>query len=177
LRKLLQRFIDVCEALEYAHSRGVLHRDLKPGNIMLRDDGTVALIDFGISRSAHVNKEAADGPPSITGTPYYMSPEQARGSSTDERTDLYALGVMLYQMLTGEKPYAGDTPEAILEQHCNAPVPRLPSRLALYQPLLDRMLAKDATQRLSSARELHEAIDALEAAAEADAENAEALSA
>src|SRR4029077_12012201 len=77
-------------ALAIIHAAGIVHRDLKPGNIMLRDNGSVALIDFGISRSAHVNREGADGTEVITGTPYYMSPEQARGSSTDERTDIYA---------------------------------------------------------------------------------------
>ncbi|HZF29198.1 MAG TPA: protein kinase [Gammaproteobacteria bacterium] len=173
----LKNTAEIAHALSIIHGAGIVHRDLKPGNIMLRDNGTVALIDFGISRSAHVNREGADGGGTISGTPYYMSPEQARGSSTDERTDLYALGVILYQMLTGEKPYAGDTPEAILEQHCNAPVPRLPRGLVLYQALLDRMLAKDATQRLASARELLEAIDSLSAAAAAEAESAEALSA
>ncbi|HEX5046573.1 MAG TPA: protein kinase [Gammaproteobacteria bacterium] len=173
----LKNVAEIAHALSIIHGAGIVHRDLKPGNIMLRDNGTVALIDFGISRSAHVNREGADGGGPITGTPYYMSPEQARGASTDERTDIYALGVILYQMLTGEKPYAGDTPEAILEQHCNTPVPRLARGLALYQPLLDRMLAKDAAQRLASARELLEAIDSLAAAAEADADSAEALSA
>jgi serine/threonine protein kinase len=172
----LENTKEIAHALSIIHGAGIVHRDLKPGNIMLRDNGTVALIDFGISRSAHVNRESADAA-SISGTPYYMSPEQARGDPTDERTDIYALGVILYQMLTGEKAYTGDTPEAILEQHCHAPVPRVPRALALYQPLLDRMLAKDAAQRLANARELLEAIDTLAAAAEAEADSAEALSA
>ncbi len=97
----------------------------------------------------------------IAGTPYYISPEQARGQPTDERTDLYALGVILYQMLTGEKPFTGDTTNAILDQHYNAAVPRLPPQFATYQALLDKLLAKDAAQRLANAREVTETIDHL----------------
>ena len=88
-----------------------------------------------------------------------MSPEQARGEPTDERTDFYALGVILYQMLTGEKLYVGETTQAILDQHTHAPLPRLPGSLGANQPLLDRLLAKDAAARLASARELMEAIE------------------
>jgi serine/threonine protein kinase len=95
----------------------------------------------------------------ISGTPYYMSPEQARGEPTDERTDVYALGVILYQMLRGEKLYVGETTQQILDQHTHAPLPRLPAALAAIQPLLDRMLAKEAGARLPNARELIEAID------------------
>jgi eukaryotic-like serine/threonine-protein kinase len=151
---------EIAHALSIIHTAGVVHRDLKPGNIMLRENGSIALIDFGISHSTR-----ADAPPaaasseSISGTPYYMSPEQARGEPTDERTDLYALGVILYQMLTGERLYVGETTQAILDQHSHTPVPRLPAPLSASQPLLDRLLAKDAAARLSSARELMEAIE------------------
>jgi serine/threonine protein kinase len=156
----LRYVAEIAHALSIIHTAGVVHRDLKPGNIMLREDGTIALIDFGISHSAHVNAPPTDDTEQqIAGTPYYMSPEQARGAATDERTDLYALGVILYQMLTGEKPFTGNTPEAILEQHCNAPLPRLPAPLAAQQVLLDQLLAKDATQRLANAREVLEAIE------------------
>ena len=150
---------EIAHALSIVHTAGVIHRDLKPGNIMLRSDGTVALIDFGISHQIGDLLNAAAG--QIAGTPYYISPEQARGQPTDERTDLYALGVILYQMLTGEKPFTGDTTNAIIDQHYNAAVPRLPPQLAAYQALLDKLLAKDAAQRLANAREVTETIDHL----------------
>ena len=169
---------EIAHALSIIHAAGVVHRDLKPSNVMLRDGGSVALIDFGISHSAHVNQPSDDGSLiTIAGTPYYMSPEQARGETTDERTDLYALGIVLYQMLTGEKPYVGETTRAILEQHCESATPTLPSPLDPLQPLLDRLLAKDRSQRLANARELIEALDeANEAVAELEVTPVSALS-
>ena len=155
----LKHTAEIAHALSIIHTAGIVHRDLKPGNIMLREDGTVALIDFGISHQIEDMLNAAAG--QIAGTPYYISPEQARGQPTDERTDLYALGVILYQMLTGEKPFTGETTDAILDQHYNAAVPRLPPQLATYQALLDKLLAKDAAQRLANAREVTETIDLL----------------
>jgi serine/threonine protein kinase len=177
----LEERLTVEEALHYAreiahglsiiHTAGVVHRDLKPGNIMLRDDDTVALIDFGISQWTRDGiANTPGGASEIAGTPYYMSPEQARGEPTDERTDLYALGVIVYQLLTGEKPYAGTTTDEILEQHRNAPLPVLAPALEAYQPLLNKLLAKDPGQRFGNAREALEAIDALLTAAVAPAE-------
>jgi serine/threonine protein kinase len=148
--------MEIAQALSIIHMAGVVHRDLKPSNIMLRTDASVALIDFGISSSASLN--AADAI-EIAGTPYYMSPEQAKGEATDERTDLYALGIMLYQMLTGDKPYSGSDADEILRQHCDAPVPRLPEPLAKYQSLLALFMAKDPGDRIASAREAVEMLE------------------
>jgi len=152
---------EIAHGLSIIHTAGVVHRDLKPGNIMLRDDDSVALIDFGISHSAHVARTEVDetGSPEIAGTPYYMSPEQAGGAATDERTDLYALGIILYQMLTGEKPYTGTTTDEILAQHRNAAVPALDAELRAYQPVLSKLLAKDPNHRFASAREALEALE------------------
>jgi serine/threonine protein kinase len=156
---------EIAQALSIIHMAGVVHRDLKPGNIMLRSDGSVALIDFGISASASL---PVAGRSLISGTPYYMSPEQANGASTDERTDLYALGVIIYQMLTGEKPFGGSDANEILASHHESPRPRLPESLAAYQPLISRLLAKDPRDRIASARELIGFIESLHAKAEAE---------
>jgi serine/threonine protein kinase len=151
---------EIAHGLSIIHTAGVIHRDLKPGNIMLRDDDSVALIDFGISHSTQMAMpKADDAQREIAGTPYYMSPEQAAGAATDERADLYSLGVILYQMLTGEKPYVGATTDEILDQHRNAALPVLAPDLAACQPLLNKLLAKDPSQRFSSAREALEALD------------------
>jgi serine/threonine protein kinase len=151
---------EIARGLSIIHTAGVVHRDLKPGNIMLRDDDSVALIDFGISQSAHVARpKGDDASAEIAGTPYYISPEQAAGAATDERTDLYALGVILYQMLTGEKPYIGVTTDEILDQHRNAALPLLETELAACQPLLNKLMAKDPSQRFGNAREALEALE------------------
>lgn len=148
--------MEVAQALSIIHMAGVVHRDLKPGNIMLRSDGTVALIDFGISRSALLKNEAVSA---ITGTPYYMSPEQGSGEVTDERTDLYSLGIILYQMLTGHKPFGGSDAHQILAAHREAPVPELPEELSDHQHVISRLLAKNPEARIASARELVEVIE------------------
>ncbi len=142
-------------ALDAVHEVGVLHRDLKPGNIMMRADSSIALIDFGLAKHAGMQIDIT-GTGEIFGTPYYMSPEQGHGHDLDERSDLYSLGVIFYEMLTSRKPYLASTAMAVLYMHGNAPIPVLDRELAQYQPLVDRLLAKDPAERFSSARELLE---------------------
>ena len=127
---------------------GILHRDLKPGNVMLRADGQIALIDFGLAKHEALEYEITDTG-LIFGTPHYMSPEQGHGQELDPRSDLYSLGVMLFEMLTGQKPYTADNPMAIIYMHRNAPMPRLPEPLADLQPLLDAH-ARQAARRIAS---------------------------
>jgi tRNA A-37 threonylcarbamoyl transferase component Bud32/CheY-like chemotaxis protein len=145
-------------ALGALHSIGVLHRDVKPGNVLLRDDGSLAFIDFGLARQLGRDSEIT-GTGTIVGTPHYMSPEQGHGLELDERSDLYSLGVMLFEMLTTTKPYVGPTPFAIIYQHANAPVPSLPEASAHLQPLLDALLAKQPADRPSSASEIVALVD------------------
>ncbi len=145
----------IASALSAVHAQGVLHRDLKPANIMLRKDGSIALIDFGLAKRAKLENEITDKG-EIFGTPYYMSPEQGHGNSVDVRSDIYSLGVIFYEMLTGDKPYKADTAMGIIYKHAQAPIPLLPARLARYQMLMNLLLAKAQADRLQSAAEVEE---------------------
>ncbi|HTB29330.1 MAG TPA: serine/threonine-protein kinase, partial [Steroidobacteraceae bacterium] len=143
----------IAEALRVIHVFGILHRDLKPANVMLREDNSPVLIDFGLARRS-IDEAGTTGAGQVLGSPYYISPEQAQGQRVDARTDLYSLGVMFYEMLTGQRPYAGKSALDIMEQHANAPVPRLPDNVALQQALVDRLMAKRLSERYVSADEL-----------------------
>ena len=143
----------IAEALRVIHVFGILHRDLKPANVMLREDNSPVLIDFGLARRSR-DEAGTTSAGQVLGSPYYISPEQAQGQRVDARTDIYSLGVMFYEMLTGQRPYAGKSALEIMEQHANAPVPRLPDNVALQQALVDRLMAKRLSQRYASADEL-----------------------
>jgi eukaryotic-like serine/threonine-protein kinase len=153
----------VSRALGALHAAGILHRDLKPGNVMLRMDDQVALIDFGLAKHEALDYDITDTG-MIFGTPHYMSPEQGHGQDLDPRSDLYSLGVMLFEMLTGRKPYTADNPMAIIYMHRNAPTPRLPEALVDLQPLLDHMMSKEVQERFKNASEAMRAIDSARAA-------------
>jgi tRNA A-37 threonylcarbamoyl transferase component Bud32 len=152
----------IAEALRVIHVFGILHRDLKPANVMLREDNSPVLIDFGLARRVF-DAAAITNTGQVLGSPYYISPEQAQGQAVDARTDLYSLGVMFFEMITGEKPYVGASAVAVLAQHTHAPPPRLPSRLAALQALIDRLMAKEARARYGSADELLADLTTLEA--------------
>ena len=143
----------IAEALRVIHVFGILHRDLKPANVMLREDNSPVLIDFGLARRAR-DDIGTTGVGQVLGSPYYISPEQAQGQRVDVRTDLYSLGVMFYEMLTGQRPYGGRSAVAIMSQHTASPVPTLPESTAAQQPLLDRLMAKQPGARYGSADEL-----------------------
>ena len=147
-------------ALGALHVVGVLHRDVKPGNLLLREDGSVAFIDFGLARQLNLESDIT-GVGTIFGTPHYMSPEQGHGTTLDERSDLYSLGVILYEMLTGEKPFTAEAPLAVIYKHANAPVPRLPAAMSHLQGLLDVLLAKKPADRLPTAAAIIARVDEL----------------
>ena len=149
-RQSLAYVRDLALALDAIHEVGIFHRDLKPGNVMLRDDGSIALIDFGLAKHVALKMEVTDKG-LIFGTPHYMSPEQGHGKPIDARSDIYALGVMLYEMLTGKKPFDADNHMAILVHHAKAPIPKLPERIAHLQPLIDTLMAKDMRDRPANA--------------------------
>ncbi len=150
----------IAQALAYAHKNDIIHRDVKPANILFHSDGTPLLSDFGIAKEQKVDKELTSTG-TILGSPFYMSPEQAEGLTVDGRTDIYSLGVIFYEMLTGEKPYEGDSAIKVIMKHIQSPVPTLPPQLDQFQPLLNKMMAKNREQRVATAEELVEEVEEL----------------
>jgi hypothetical protein len=150
---------DIARALAVAHARGLIHRDIKPGNVMLLPDGRVKVVDFGIARAAGSDTLTNTGV--VLGSTAYLSPEQAGGQPVDERADLYSLGCVLYEMLTGHVPFRADTPIATMYRHVNEDAPP-PSTIAAVQPELEdlvlRCLEKDPKRRFASAAELEAAL-------------------
>ncbi|MCC2636875.1 MAG: serine/threonine protein kinase [Moraxellaceae bacterium] len=152
----------IADALAHAHDAGYVHRDIKPDNVLFREsDDAAILTDFGIAKSLNNDLNQLTQAGSTVGTPKYMSPEQARGQQLDGRSDLYSLGVMLYEMLAGHPPFMAEEAVTLAIKHCQDPVPRLPASLARFQPLLDRLLAKAPAQRPASGRELITELDNL----------------
>lgn len=139
--------VQVAAALAEAHAQGIVHRDLKPANVMMRGGRVPVLTDFGIARELTADQTKITAENMIVGTPIYMSPEQVSGGEVDGRSDLYSLGIMFYELLTGRPPYQGDTPIAVCMQHLTAPIPKLPPKLADLDPILERMLAKKREER------------------------------
>lgn len=161
--------VDIARALAAAHERGLIHRDIKPGNVMVLPDGRVKVVDFGIARAA--GSDTLTGTGVVLGSTAYLSPEQAGGQPVDERADLYALGCVLYEMLTDHVPFRADTPIATMYRHVNEDPP-LPSTIVPVQPELEaivmRCLEKDPKRRFASAAELEAALLAVPLARSGD---------
>lgn len=159
------RYVDgILEALEYSHQAGVVHRDIKPGNVMVTTTGRVKVMDFGIARAVTDSQATIAETTRIIGTAAYLSPEQAKGETADARTDLYSVGIVLYELITGQQPFRGDSPVAVAYQHVSE-APPLPTEVnstapAILNPIIFRALAKDPNQRYASAASFRAALAA-----------------
>ncbi|MEN8108944.1 MAG: serine/threonine-protein kinase [Pseudomonadota bacterium] len=150
----------VGETLDFVHRKDIVHRDIKPANILFRKDSTPILTDFGIAKQLEQDTRLTmDG--TAMGSPDYLSPEQAECKPLDGRTDIYSLGVVLYEMLTGRKPYLGESYIETVMAHITEPIPLLPPHLEHYQGLLERMIAKDPEKRFGSAADMVAFIDSI----------------
>jgi formylglycine-generating enzyme required for sulfatase activity len=152
----------MADALRFAHGKGLIHRDIKPENIMFDGEERPLLTDLGIAKAIGSGTRMTKTGMSI-GTPHYMSPEQARGKSVDGRSDLYSLGVVFYEMLTGKVPYEAEETLAVAYAHVNEPVPELPTSLAAYQHFIDRLMAKSPEDRFADAAQLVTTVEKVQA--------------
>lgn len=161
LEDVVHLYTQLCSALDYAHRKGVIHRDIKPSNIMVDGDGNVFLTDFGIARIRD-EAQSITGTGFAVGTPGYMAPEQTLGVEIDSRADVYSLGVMLFELVTGRAPFVGDTPMAVLLKHINEPIPSArdinPRSPLELEPILQKALAKKTDERYQSSGELAQAL-------------------
>ncbi len=151
--KAVRYTLEIAQGLGAAHTLGMVHRDMKPPNILFRDDDTLAIVDFGIATTlgSGASITAVD---ELVGTPSYISPEQIGGSDADHRSDLYSVGIIFFEMLAGRRPYVGRTMRALLDAHVNTPIPKLPGNVSRFQPLIDGLLAKDPDDRFQTTDEL-----------------------
>jgi eukaryotic-like serine/threonine-protein kinase len=149
---------DICGALDFSHRNGIVHRDVKPGNVMITPQGTVKVMDFGIARAVSDSAATMTSTAAVIGTAQYLSPEQARGDSVDARSDVYSLGCMLYELVTGAPPFTGDSPVAVAYQHVRED-PKLPSSInpaipADLDAILLKAMSKNPANRYQSAAEM-----------------------
>ena len=149
---------DICGALDFSHRNGIVHRDVKPGNVMITPQGTVKVMDFGIARAVSDSAATMTSTAAVIGTAQYLSPEQARGESVDARSDVYSLGCMLYELVTGAPPFTGDSPVAVAYQHVRED-PRLPSSINPQIPpeldaILLKAMSKNPANRYQSAADM-----------------------
>ena len=155
---------DICDALEYTHTRGLIHRDIKPANILLNLQGQAILMDFGIAKIVGGKQHTATG--AVVGTALYMSPEVIRGESVDKRTDIYALGVTLFEALAGKPPFQADSAMSIMMMHVNDPLPDLrelsPDVPDALLEVVEKALAKDKNERYQSAAEFAQALRSID---------------
>ncbi|NVJ62219.1 MAG: serine/threonine protein kinase [Gammaproteobacteria bacterium] len=157
----LQYLKQLAKALQYAHGKGFIHRDIKPENILFDENGNAKLTDLGIATTLNRTNTVTNEGKSI-GTPRYISPEQAQGEPVDERSDLYSLGIVFYEMITGEVPFDAEDTIAIALAHIRNPIPQLPMELAAYQEFVEALMAKSPDDRFASAEELLEVIEQIE---------------
>ena len=154
---LLKVIEELCEALDFAHAEGYIHRDIKPPNILFRSDGSVVLSDFGIARSMRGDAQLTQAG-MILGTPTYMSPEQAEGKELGGVSDLYSVGILIFEMVTGLPPYRSSSAIDVLHQHLSAPLPKLPGALPNLQNFFNVALAKQPENRFKTGRAMAEAL-------------------